>query len=67
MLYMIGHHQTTCFNSKKFSYVCFSSNVTAYKSNLYIDPAINIIGPSTHVLNLGVSLVTLFVETCLPN
>ena len=25
------------FNSKKFSYVCFSSNVSAYKSNLYID------------------------------
>ena len=28
------------FNSKKFSYVCFCSNVSAYKSNLYIDPAI---------------------------
>ena len=28
------------FNSKKFSYVCFSSNVSAYKSNLYIDPDI---------------------------
>ena len=24
------------FNSKKFSYVCFSFNVSAYKSNLYI-------------------------------
>ena len=77
------------FNSKKFSYVCFSSNVSAYKSNLYIDPAMNIIGPSTHVCDLGVSmssnctagfslvmsrlsthprpLVTLFVETYLPN
>ena len=40
------------FNSKKFSYVCFISNVSAYKSNLYIDPAMNIIGPSTHVLDL---------------
>ena len=55
MLYMIGHHQTTCFNSKKFSYV-FSSNVSAYKSNLYIDPAMNIIGRSTHVRDLGVSM-----------
>ena len=44
------------FNSKKFSYVCFSSNVSVYKSNLYIDPAMNIIGPSTHVLDLGVSI-----------
>ena len=58
MLYMIGYHETTCFNSKKFSYVCFSSksNVSAYKSNLYIDPVMNIIGPSTHVRDLGVSM-----------
>ena len=41
------------FNSKKLSYVCFSSNVSAYKSHLYIDPVINIIGPSTHVRDLG--------------
>ena len=44
------------FNPKKFSYVCFSSNVSAYKSNLYIDRAMNIIGPSTHVCDLGVSM-----------
>ena len=44
------------FNSKKFSYVCFSSNVSAYKSNLYVDPAINIIGSSIQVVNLGVSM-----------
>ena len=56
MLYMIGHHQTTCFNSKKFSYVCFSSNVSAKKSNVYIDPAMNIIGPSTHVRDLSISM-----------
>ena len=36
--------------------VCFSSNVSAYKSNLYIDPAMNIIGPSSHVHDLGVSM-----------
>ena len=40
----------------QFSYVCFSSNVSAYKSNLYIDPAMNIIGHSTHVCDLGVSM-----------
>ena len=44
------------FNSKKFSYVCFSSNVSAYKSNFYIDPAMNIISPSTHVLDLCISM-----------
>ena len=44
------------YNSKKFSYVCFSSNVSAYKSNLYIGPAMNIIVPCTHVLDLGVSM-----------
>ena len=26
-------------------YVCFSSNMSAYKSNLYIDPAMNILAP----------------------
>ena len=36
--------------------VCFSSNVSAYKINLYIDPAIYIIGPSTHVCDLGVTM-----------
>ena len=44
------------FNSKKFSYVCFSSNVSTYKSNFYIDPAMNMIGTSTHVFDLGVSM-----------
>ena len=44
------------FNSKRFCYVCFSSNVSVYRSNLYIDPTINIIGPSTHVRDLGVSM-----------
>ena len=59
---MIGHHQTTCFYLKTFSYnyICFSSNVSAYKSNLYIDPAMSIIGPSTHVLDLGVFMSSSF-------
>ena len=43
-------------SNNMFSYVCFSSNVSAYKSNLYIDPAMNIIGPSIHVCDLGVSM-----------
>ena len=30
--------------------------MSAYKSNLYIDPAMNIIGPSTHVRDLGFSM-----------
>ena len=49
------------FNSKKFSYVFFSSSVSAYKSNWYIDPAMNIIGPSTHVRDLGVSMSSDFM------
>ena len=30
--------------------------MSAYRSNLYIEPAMNIIGPSTHVCDLGVSM-----------
>ena len=30
--------------------------MSAYKSNLYIHPAMNIIGPSNHVIDLGVSM-----------
>ena len=52
VLYDCASSNNMFFNSKKFSYVCFSSNV----SNLYIDPAMNIIGPSTHVCDLGVSM-----------
>ena len=50
------------FNSKKLSYVCFSSKLSAYKTNLYIDPAMNIIGTSTHVLDLGVSMSLIFIN-----
>ena len=32
--------------------------MSAYKLYLYIDPAINIIGPSTHVFDLGVSMAS---------
>ena len=52
---MIGHLPTICFfNSFFYSYVAFSSN--AYKSNVYIDPSMNIISPSTHVVDLGISM-----------
>ena len=44
------------FNSKKISYVFFSSNGAAYKSNVYIDPSMNIISHSTHVADLGISM-----------
>ena len=39
-VYDWGSSNNRFFNSKKFRYVCFSSNVSPYKSNLYIDPAI---------------------------
>ena len=55
-VYDLASSNNMFFNSKTFSYVCFSSNVSAYKSNLYVDPAINIIGPSTHVRDLSVSM-----------
>ena len=44
------------FNSIFYSYVSFSSNGAAYKSNVYIDPSMNIISPSTHVVDLGISM-----------
>ena len=44
------------FLTPKSLVMFFSSNMSAYKSNLYIDPAMNIIGPSTHVRDLGVSM-----------
>ena len=58
MIFYWASSNNMFFNSKKFSYVCFSSNVSTYKSNLYIDPAMNIIGPSTHVQQLYVGLFT---------
>ena len=39
-----------------FSYVSFSSNGAACKSNVYIDPSLNITSPSTHVVDLGISM-----------
>ena len=53
---MIGHLPTICCLTHFFSYVPFSVNGAAYKSNAYIDPSMNIISPSTHVLDLGISM-----------
>ena len=52
MLYMIGHHQTTCFLTPK-SLVMF---VLLQRVCLEVKFAVNIIGPSTHVRDLGVSM-----------
>ena len=40
----------------KTTYVSFTSNGAAYKFNAYIDQSMNIIRPSTHVLDLGISM-----------
>ena len=53
---MIGRFPTICFLIQFFCYVPFSINGAAYKSNAYIDPSMNIISPSTHVLDLGISM-----------
>ena len=42
------------FNTFFLTYVPFSINGAAYKSNAYIDTSMNIISPSTHVLDLGI-------------
>ena len=52
---MIGHLPTICFYSF-LSYVSLSYNGAAYKSTIYIDPSMNIISPSTHVVDLGISM-----------
>ena len=54
------------FNSIFFSYVSFNSNGAAYKSNVYIDPSMNIIRPSTYVVDLGISINCTF-DIHIPN
>ena len=52
---MIGYLPTPCFLTRFFNgYVSFSANGAAYY--VYIDPSINIISPSTDVLDLGISM-----------
>ena len=54
IIYMTGHPLITCFNSKKFHYITFSSKESSCLSNMYINPKLNIINPSSEVLDLGV-------------
>ena len=42
------------FNAQKFHYITFSSKESSCLSNVYINPKLNIINPSSEVLDLGV-------------
>ena len=42
------------FNAQKFHYITFSSKESSCLSNVYINPELNIINPSSEVLDLGV-------------
>ena len=42
------------FNAQKFHYITFSSKESSCLSNIYINPELNIINPSSEVLDLGV-------------
>ena len=45
---------TSFFNAQKFHYITFTSKETSCLSNVYINPKLNIINPSSEVLDLGV-------------
>ena len=51
---MTGQPLITCFNAQKFHYITFSSKESACLSNVYINLELNIINPSSEVLELGV-------------
>ena len=51
---MTGQPLITCFNAEKFHYITFSSKESSCLSNVYINPELNIINPSSEVLDLGV-------------
>ena len=51
---MTGQPLITCFNAQKFHYITFSSKESFCLSNVYINPELNIINPSSEVLDLGV-------------
>ena len=54
IIYMTGQPLITCFNAQKFYYITFSSKESSCLSNVYINPELNIINPSSEVLDLGV-------------
>ena len=51
---MTGHPLITCFNAQKFHHITFSSMESSCLSNVYINPELNIINPSSEVPDLGV-------------
>ena len=51
---MTGHPLITCFNAQTFHYINFSSKKAPCLSNVYINPELNIINPSSEVLDFGV-------------
>ena len=53
---MIGHLQTICFLTRKKLAMFILSLMGLLTSQMYIDPAMNIISPSTHVVDLGISM-----------
>ena len=54
IIYMTGQPLITCFNAQKFHLITFSSKEYSCLSNVYINPELNIINPSSEVLDLGV-------------
>ncbi len=44
------------FNSQKFNYISFSSNMASERTNVYINPGMNIINPSINVRDLGIQM-----------
>ena len=48
------------FNAQKFHYITFSSKESSCLSNIYINPELNIINPSSEVLDLGVYMSSNF-------
>ena len=52
---MTGHPLITCFfNAQRFRYITFSSRESSCLSNVYIHPELNIINPSSEILDIGV-------------
>ena len=49
---MIGQLLITCFNAPKFYYVTFSAKESTCLTSIYINPELNIIIPSSEVLDL---------------
>ena len=58
IIYMNGQPLITCFNAQKFHYITFSSKESSCLSNVYIHPKLNIINPSSEVLDLGVYMLS---------